>query len=150
MKTVPEMLQEAAAIYEERSNLYGDNYKNFGKIMVGLFPNGFESKTIEDWNRLGIFIQIASKLTRYAVRLRSGGHDDSLLDLSVYANMLRELDFEIASRPRKVLSVQDQADKMVDKIHQMQEAVKRFLNATHLEAPAARDALLKVMNGDAE
>jgi hypothetical protein len=94
VKTVPEMLREAAATYEERNKLYGDNYKTFGQSMKGMFPDGLTLRTIDDWNRLGIFVQVVSKATRYANLFEQGGHDDSLLDLSVYANMLRELDEE--------------------------------------------------------
>lgn len=93
-KTVPSMLREAAETYEERNKLYGGNYKRFGDMMVSLFPKGVAIKTQEDWNRIGILIPIASKLGRYAEQFSNGGHDDSLLDISVYANMLRELDLD--------------------------------------------------------
>lgn len=95
-KFVPEALRKAAAIYEERNKLYGDNYKTFGLVMRGLFPNGFgeHSNTIEFHNRLGVLIQIVSKLTRYCQNFDAGGHADSLDDLAVYTMMLQELDAE--------------------------------------------------------
>ena len=93
-KTVPEMLREAAETYEERNELYGDNYKRFGEMMVSLFPRGLHITTIDDWNRLGVFVPIVSKISRYAENFKIDGHDDSLLDISVYSNMLRELDNE--------------------------------------------------------
>lgn len=89
--TVPEMLRECAATYEERNKLYGDNYKYFGHVAAPLLSN-MHVETPHDFNRLGILIQIISKLTRYCEQLNAGGHDDSLLDLAVYVTMLRELD----------------------------------------------------------
>jgi len=92
-KKVPDFLRDAAAIYEQRNALYGDNYKRFGLVMVALFPHGMNLESSEDWNRAGIFVQMVSKITRYA-NCWSSGHDDSLDDLSVYTMMLRELDEE--------------------------------------------------------
>lgn len=96
MATVPEMLRNAAKIYEERNKLYGDNYKRFGWIMNTLFPDGINLSHPEDFNRFGIFVQMVSKLTRYAQNFEKGGHSDSLDDLAVYAMMLRELDWDYA------------------------------------------------------
>jgi len=98
MKTVPEMLREAAQTYEERNALYGDNYKRFGPIMTALFPDGLTLKGPDDFNRIGIFVQMMAKMTRYGAQWSKGGHDDSALDLSVYANMLRELDSEVREK----------------------------------------------------
>jgi len=91
-KTVPEMLMEAAAVYKQRQDIYGYNYLAFGKVMMALFPDGLTVSDIDTWNRLGIFVQMMSKTTRYASQFKEGGHDDSLLDLSVYSQMLREVD----------------------------------------------------------
>ena len=91
MKTVPEILRDCASTYEERNKMYGDNYKKFGNAMAAIFPNGLSLHTIEEFNRLGIFIQCLSKLTRYSESLTRGGHQDSAHDLSVYAAMLEEL-----------------------------------------------------------
>lgn len=98
-KFVPEALRKAAAIYEERNKLYGDNYKNFGKVMLALFPEGIyhgssNPQPFDEINRYGVLIQIVSKLTRYCENFGKGGHDDSLDDLAVYAMMLKELDNE--------------------------------------------------------
>lgn len=92
--TPPAFLIEAAGIYEERNRLYGDNYKHFGPSLSALFPNGVKVNTPHDFNRLGIFVQVFSKLTRYAQNFDRGGHEDSLDDLAVYAMMLKELDRE--------------------------------------------------------
>ena len=90
-KTVPEMLRDAAATYEQRNRLYGDNYKRFGDVMAALFPNGIELKNKDDWNRFGVFFHVVGKVTRYAVNLKAGGHKDSAHDITVYAAMLEEL-----------------------------------------------------------
>lgn len=98
-KFVPEALRSAAAIYEERNKVYGDNYKRFGLVVAALFPDGISIASAEDpvkaGNRLGVLIQILSKITRYCENFNAGGHADSLDDLAVYAMMLRELDADI-------------------------------------------------------
>jgi hypothetical protein len=106
--TVPDMLREAAGIYEERNKLYGDNYKRFGTIMAALFPDGIARRAgignalgetmPEYFNRVGVLIQIISKLTRYCQNFDRGGHPDSLDDLAVYSMMLQELDREVMDR----------------------------------------------------
>lgn len=96
-KQVPEMLRDAAALYEERNKLYGDNYKRFGHIMLLLFPDGLSLETADDFNRYGVFVQVVSKVSRYAEQFTAGGHPDSLDDNAVYAMMLQELDSECRS-----------------------------------------------------
>lgn len=110
VKFVPEQLRKAADIYEQRNALYGDNYKWFGNVMAALFPNGAPARMAgvdgskgetmaEYYNRVGVLVQIVSKLTRYCAQFERGGHADSLDDMAVYAMMLRELDQE-AAKPR--------------------------------------------------
>jgi|TARA_R110000765_G_scaffold207302_1_gene312385 hypothetical protein len=94
MKRVPELLLGLAQVYEQRNELYGDNYKL--PIMSLLFPDGVTLRSEEDFTRYGVFVQVVSKVSRYAVQFGRGGHADSLNDLSVYAAMLQELD-EMAS-----------------------------------------------------
>ena len=93
--TVPELLERAAAKYRERNAQYGNNYKNFGPILMALFPEGISIKDAHDANRFGVLIQIIAKLSRYAVNFGVGGHQDSIHDLQVYAAMLEELDASI-------------------------------------------------------
>jgi len=79
-------------IMKERHQIYGDNFKQFGKITQALFPDGVELKTESDWNRFGIFVQMVAKLSRYANNFNQGGHEDSLDDLGNYAMILQFLD----------------------------------------------------------
>ena len=102
MRSVPDLLNSAAELYRERNKMYGDNYKRFGKIMHLLFPSGLTLLSAEDHNRFGIFVQVTSKLTRYAELFSKIGQSekidktlaDCLDDTSVYSMMLRELDNE--------------------------------------------------------
>jgi len=100
MKTVPEMLRDAASIYEERNKLYGNNYKKFGWVMNSMFEGIFfqAEPTPDDWNRIGVIVQMVGKITRYVENFNRGGHKDSLDDLAVYTMMLQELDNEINVR----------------------------------------------------
>lgn len=103
--SVPKMLQESADVYKQRQEVYGDCHKKFGEVMVVLFPTGIceyykeVNPSVEHYSRVGILVQIISKLTRYAQNFDKGGHDDSLQDLVVYATMLRELDKEMNEVP---------------------------------------------------
>ena len=93
-KNVPEMLRDAAGIYEQRSQLYGDNYKRFGHVMEALFGDVMLHVRPDPgyWNRIGLLVQIVSKLTRYVENFNRGGHKDSLDDTAVYTMMLQEID----------------------------------------------------------
>ena len=100
-KTPADYLQESVDTFKQRNMLYGDNYKLFGKIMhvAGNGDDKWKINSVSDWNRLGIIVQIVSKLGRYFENFNKGGHDDSLKDIAVYASMLRELDAEINDIP---------------------------------------------------
>lgn len=90
-KQVPEALRSAAETYEQRSKLWGDNYKQVGAMMVAMLPAGVKLETADDWNRFLIFGHVINKVTRYAQNLNTGGNKDSAHDLVVYAAMLEEL-----------------------------------------------------------
>ncbi len=89
--TVPEALRKCADLFESRNPEYGNNYERFGLLIELLFPNGLDLKTISDYNRYGVFTQMIGKIMRYANNFNKG-HPDSLDDLSVYSQMLRDLD----------------------------------------------------------
>lgn len=90
--TVPESLSALGEIYKERNKVYGDDYKRHGDVMLALFPTGIVLRSPEDYNRYSCLILIVAKISRYANNFNNGGHNDSLDDLSVYAQMLKELD----------------------------------------------------------
>jgi hypothetical protein len=135
MKKVPEMLREAAATYEQRNKIYGDNYKRFGPMMAVLFPYGVHINSPEDLNRLGIFVQVLSKVMRYAEQFGKGGHDDSLLDLAVYSTMLRELDAEKAERAEGLMRKKDwlsELDKKEPQIMNVADHVEDDVMDVHI------------------
>ena len=113
MTTVPDMLRNAAKIYDERNKMYGDNYKRFGPALNGLM-NGAVLKTPDDFNRFGLLVQIFSKVSRYCNMFDKGGHDDSLDDIAVYVMMLKEIDS--AARTNKIAS--DIGEAIMPKIAQ--------------------------------
>lgn len=92
-KTVPQLLREMAATYEERNKTYGSNYRKFGGLLKSQFPNGIPAMDEDGWNRLGVWLMVQVKMSRYAESmLRDGrGHLDSAHDAAVYAAMLEEL-----------------------------------------------------------
>lgn len=87
--TVPDILRGMAKTFEERHETYGDSYLTFGKVAAALWPDGLDHKTEDDYNRLGVVVQIISKLCRYTSK--SSGHLDSAHDIAVYAAILEEL-----------------------------------------------------------
>lgn len=89
MKTVPEIMREAIRTYEERNAVYGDSYTRFGHLMTLLFPKGLKAETPEELNRLGLLVQIITKLVRFT---NSGlTHRDSIHDIGVYSFMMEEI-----------------------------------------------------------
>ena len=86
-----EAMEKAAAIFRERNETYGENYKHFGHSMVGMFPEGLTLRTVEEWNRIGLIIACVGKLNRYGANFSEGGHADSAQDLAVYAAILRSM-----------------------------------------------------------
>lgn len=90
---VTDILHHGAVTFEERHQIYGDNYKHIGKIIKGLFPEGIHLDKEEDMMKMYLIIMICTKLSRYAETLKSreGGHKDSAHDAMVYAAMLEDL-----------------------------------------------------------
>ena len=89
-----DILQKAAAVYEERNAVYSDAYLKVGPIMEALFPQGMDLKTQEDHNRYHLLVLIVVKLTRYSAQWMSG-HPDSMNDVMVYAAMIQALDSQM-------------------------------------------------------
>lgn len=97
MTTVPDRLTDLAKIHADRKAIYGENYMHIGTIMMGMFPDGLVLKTAEDFNRLHLFYHLVGKLSRYAMQMPGGGHDDSLDDTALYSMILRQFDFLAAN-----------------------------------------------------
>lgn len=96
--TVPQRLEDLAELYNERGKVYGNDYKMHGDLMRLFFPNGLTLKTVDDFNRYGVFKELVTKINRYAKAYKDGGHEDSLNDISVYAQMLQELDNDVREK----------------------------------------------------
>lgn len=93
--SVADMLREAAKTTEERGKVYGDSRENFdavGRTLKGLFPNGVELNTSEEFARFSLVLLLTLKLARYTNNFAKGGHDDSVHDLGVYAFILQDND----------------------------------------------------------
>jgi len=91
---VTEELHKIAELFEERGKIYGEGYKLKGAVIDALFEKPIILSTAEDFNRFSILNYIVGKLVRYSNNFIDSGHDDSLDDISVYAQMLKELDNE--------------------------------------------------------
>lgn len=87
-------------LFRQRNAVYGSTYKDYGRLMVTLFPEPLTLATADDWNRLALYMHVTDKLCRYARQFGSGGHVDSLDDVSVYAQMLQEFDQEVRERKK--------------------------------------------------
>ena len=85
-------LEEAAATSKAKDAEYGESYLTFGAFAAGLFPDGLKLETAADWGRFACLFEVIQKVHRYAQSLHKGGHADSLIDISVYAQMLARLD----------------------------------------------------------
>lgn len=93
---VKERLEKLGALFQQRNGDYGDTFRSFGLTMVGFFPEGLTVKTVEDWNRLALYMHVMDKMARYATNFPKGGHKDSLDDVAVYAQILQMIDAEKA------------------------------------------------------
>lgn len=91
-KTAGDLLREKAKLFEEKGKQYGHSYKTFGEVMAILFPEGLEIRSVEEWNRLGVFQMIIHKVIRSSNKLFDDQKAlDSFQDLQVYGAMMEEL-----------------------------------------------------------
>lgn len=95
--SVADQLRNLGGLHESRNAEYGDAYKKHGAVMLALFPEGVSLLSEADQARFNAFSNIVGKINRYAGTFARGGHVDSLDDISVYAQMLQELDREARS-----------------------------------------------------
>tara|TARA_R110000744_G_scaffold196160_1_gene315329 strand:- start:1012 stop:1314 length:303 start_codon:yes stop_codon:yes gene_type:complete len=93
-KNAGERLKGLASIFEQRGKLYKDGYKRHGEILKALFPEGVDQDDEKTLNRYVIVVYLITKLVRYCDNFTAGGHEDSLDDLAVYAEILNSYDME--------------------------------------------------------
>ena len=91
-KTVPQMLSDLGALNRQRGEVYGKDYHHVGEVLKGMFPDGIHIDSPDAMNRLSMLLMMTTKLMRYAGNINKGGHEDSLCDVAVYSQMLREWD----------------------------------------------------------
>jgi hypothetical protein len=86
-------MARALKTFNSRNTTYGASYKDFGKMLAGMFPHGFSlpPQDADGWGRLALMVMLAGKLHRYAANYAEGGHRDSAHDAICYAAMLEEL-----------------------------------------------------------
>jgi hypothetical protein len=100
-KTVPERLKKLGKLYEERNKVYGNPFADFGYVLYYMFGGRLVLETPEEFGRFSLFMAHWGKMSRYSAAIKSGGHADSMDDLAVYAQILREFDDEWANRRKK-------------------------------------------------
>jgi hypothetical protein len=91
-KPVPERIHALADLFADRNASYGNSWHEIGAIMHAFFPRGVALTEPEDFGRFMVLQQIIGKVHRYCLNFYRGGHVDSLDDLSVYSQMLQNLD----------------------------------------------------------
>lgn len=90
---VIEKFDEAKRTFEGRQETYGGGgFGNYGDILSTLFPGGVKLETTEDFTRFWFICMLVTKMIRYAKNFDQGGHQDSSLDLGVYAFLLGAFD----------------------------------------------------------
>ena len=93
-KNAGERLRGLSKLYSQRGKLYKDGYKRGGIILKALFPKGVDQTNIVALNRYTLVMYMVTKLVRYCDNFEVGGHEDSLDDLAVYAEILNSYDLE--------------------------------------------------------
>jgi hypothetical protein len=85
------LLRRMLETYTERRASYGPSEQRFADVMLAFFPDGLTIERREDWVRFGLFVQIASKLSRYSRDFHEP-HVDSIHDMGPYTAMLEAED----------------------------------------------------------
>lgn len=89
------LLEQKAELFRRKNKQYGSTYKEFGKVMLALFPEGIACVTEKSFTEFGIFHMLVHKIHRMSKTLGNPEKRDTLLDsvrdLQVYGAMLEEL-----------------------------------------------------------
>lgn len=91
-KEVPQRLIDAAILFQERNEQYGNNFVKIGEVLHAMYPFGITISSSIQWYRIFTIIMLVMKTTRYAENVRGVGHMDSLDDMTVYAQMAAYMD----------------------------------------------------------
>jgi hypothetical protein len=113
IRTPDEALARLGELYLQRHSVYGSTNEDFGKVFMAFFPAGVEVRDEETANRLALFNHVADKLARYARQFANGGHEDSLDDVSIYAQLLQEYDKKCLARAIPSARVRKLLDEMI-------------------------------------
>jgi hypothetical protein len=92
------LIQRMAETYQQRREAYGPSEQKFADLALALFPDGLHLTMRSEWVRFGLFVQLMSKMSRYAANFYQG-HIDSVHDMGPYAAMLEAEDRRIQHKP---------------------------------------------------
>lgn len=89
---IVESLNSLIKIRQERQGVYNGIENRRAEVITGLFGGYPEITNDLDLNRYGIYMKMVEKMIRYANNFYDGGHDDSLDDIAIFSQMLKEMD----------------------------------------------------------
>lgn len=119
-----EILKEGGKTFEAKRKEYGEGYLKYGKVMHALFPDGLKVSGEHDFNRLGVFLQMVSKMIRISENFQRGGHIDSDHDLMVYSAMLESLERNKPEPFEMPTSIKGDDEVIEDAVNRAREAAK--------------------------
>jgi hypothetical protein len=95
---VSQRLHAAADLHEAKEREYGTaDYKTFGPKAMALFGK-VTLETETDHARFACIVLMLAKMSRYMHNFKKGGHEDSLTDLTIYTQLLLQLDIDLAAQ----------------------------------------------------
>ena len=90
MRKPDKRLESLGKLYKERNKQYGNAYMKAGRTLKNIFPK-YRNISENEWGRIALVVLMVVKITRYGNNIEKG-HEDSLKDLSVYAQMAAHYD----------------------------------------------------------
>ena len=95
---VEQRLLNLSALFARKDAQYGDAHHCVACVLE-LLLGDVKLDSVDAKHRYFLLSMIVLKLSRYTNNFNEGGHGDSLDDLAVYAQILRELDANLAALP---------------------------------------------------
>lgn len=83
------ILEACIQTWDERNQVYRENWRNVGPALAALYPDGVCLTTASDHGKYQLATMILAKLSRFACSGHT--HRDSAHDIAVYAAMLESL-----------------------------------------------------------